>query len=104
MEYTKFTDIYPIFLNSIQDFEIQHLFAEDVETAENMMEYFLIKAIPKFRNCEKNIKNVDLTNKTFLDTLDLEEIVIISELMELSWMERVINDITQMNLSLSDND
>ena len=104
MEYTKFENIYSFFLNTIQDYSIKKLFESDIETATQMLEYFLMKAIPKFRNCEKNILDVDLNNSSFNCTLDLEEITILSDLMVLSWMDRVINDITQMNMSLTDND
>lgn len=104
MEYTKFENIYSFFLNTIQDYSIKKLFESDIETATEMLEYFLMKSIPKFRNCEKDILNIDLDNSSFNCTLDLEEITILSDLMVLSWMDRVINDITQMNLSLNDND
>lgn len=102
--YTTFDEVYSLFLNSLQDYTIRNLFIYDIDIAQEMMEGFLLKAIPKFRNCEKDILNVNLTCKTFKVNLDLEEKVILSDLMVLSWMDRVVNDITQMNLSLNDND
>lgn len=103
-EFTPFGEIYSLFLSSIQDYTIKNLFASDLDSAQEMIEYFLLKAIPKFRNCQKNLLDVSLREEQFNVGLDLEEKVILSDLMILSWMDRVVNDITQMNLSLNDND
>lgn len=102
--YTKFEEIYSLFLSSIQDYSIRNLFIYDIDVAQEMVEYFLLKAIPKFRNCQKNLQDINTECKNFNCKLDLEEKVILSDLMILSWMDRVVNDITQMNLSLDDND
>lgn len=102
--FTKFEEVYSLFLSSIQDYTIKNLFIYDIDVAQEMIEYFLLKAIPKFRNCEKNLQDVNMECKVFNCKLDLEEEVILSDLMILSWMDRVVNDITQMNLSLNDND
>lgn len=102
--FTKFEEVYSLFLSSIQDYTIKNLFIYDIDVAQEMIEYFLLKAIPKFRNCEKNLKDVNMECKVFNCKLDLEEEVILSDLMILSWMDRVVNDITQMNLSLNDLD
>lgn len=103
-EYTKFEDVYSLFLSTIQDYTIRDLFMNDIDTANQMVEYFLLKAIPKFRNCEKNLLNPDMEYKNFGVKLDLEEKMILSDLMVLSWMDRVINNITQMDMNLTDTD
>lgn len=100
---TKFSEIYHLFLNSIQDYHIKNLFKSDVNIAEDLLETFLMKAIPKFKNCSKNM-DIDTINKCFKSDLDIEEKSIITNLMLLSWLDYVVNDITQMNLSLNDND
>lgn len=101
---TEFTEIYHLFLNSIQDYHIKNLFREDISIAEDLLETFLMKSIPKFKNCSKDISDVDMLNKCFRVSLNIEEKNIITNLMLLSWLEYTINDITQMNLSLNDND
>lgn len=93
-----------MFLGSIQDYTIKYLFEENVDIAEDMLEVFLMRAIPQFRGCKKNILEFDDYNKEFYVGLDLEERSILAGLMLLSWMDYVVNDITQMNLSLNDND
>ena len=104
MGLTKFEDIYHLFLNSIQDYHIKNLFLEDQALAEDLLETFMIRGLSKFRNCEKDISNLDLENKEFLVDLNIEEQNIITDLMILSWMDHVVNDIIQMNLTLTDND
>ena len=103
-EFTKFEDVYPLFLNTIQDYSIKNLFKYNIDVALEMIEYFLLKSIPKFRNCEKDLSNPDTNCKNFGVKLDLEEKVILSDLMVVSWMDRVVNNITQMNAGLNDND
>lgn len=101
---TRFEEIYRMFLNSIQDYSIRNLFVENVSVADDLLETFLIRGLSQFKNCVKNIKDIDTENKSFFVRLDLEEMSIIVQLMLLSWMDFTINDITQMNLNLNDND
>lgn len=76
----------------------------NIEIAQDMMKTFLVRSIPKFYNCVKDIKSFDLEEETFNCRLDYEEKNILSELMVLCWLDWVINDITQMNLNLNDTD
>lgn len=103
-ENTKFEEIYHMFLNSIQDYHIKNIFVNDVEVGEDLLETFLLRGVTKFKNCKKNLKDVDMVNKSFCDYLDLEEKNIVTNLMMLSWMDYVINNITQMEINLNDND
>lgn len=100
---TEFSEIYHIFLNSIQDYHLKNLFKENFELGEDLLETFLIKAIAKFHNCP-NIEDVDTASKEFNFTLSIKEKNILSELMVISWVEYNINDIVQMELNLNDND
>lgn len=104
MQNTQFEEIYHLFLNSIQDYTIRGLFMNNVEIAQDMIKTFLIRSIPKFYNCVKDIKNFNLEEDSFNCELDYEEKNILSELMVLNWLDWVINDITQMNLNLNDTD
>lgn len=101
---TPFDNIYSLFLNSIQDYSIRNLFISDLNIANDMVKYFLIRAIPKFHNCVKDLNQADIECEHFPFILEIDEQVILSDLMVLSWMDRVVNDITQMNLSLNDTD
>lgn len=103
-DYTKFEDIYRLFLGSIQDYRLRNLFKDDIPTAEDVLETYLLKAIPKFRNCKQCITNIDEIQKCFKVSLTLDEKMILTDLMLLSWMEQVCNNIAQMDLTLNDND
>ena len=103
MKNTEFSEIYHIFLNSIQDYHLKNLFKENIDFAEDMLETFLMKAIFNFYNCNK-IKDTDGVSKEFNCVLNIEEKHILANLMVLAWLDYNINDITQMELNLSDSD
>ena len=93
--YTTFEDIYKLFLYSFQDFELKRLFAMDSDTGEDLLQTFLFRAIPLFKNCKKDIFDVDEINKCFNCKLDIQEKGILSDLMVLKWMDFIVNDTTQ---------
>lgn len=100
---TDFSEIYHIFLNSIQDYHLKNLFSENIEFGEDMLETFLMKSITDFYNCSK-IKDFDTVTKEFNSSLTIDEKNILADLMKLAWVNYNINDITQMELNLNDND
>lgn len=103
MNNTEFSEIYHIFLNSIQDYHLKNLFQENIEFAEDMLQTFLMKAIVNFYNCDK-IKNVDTISGEFNCELTIEEKHILANFMLLAWLDYNINDITQMEINLNDSD
>lgn len=102
--YTEFEKIYKLFLNMIQDYSLTKMFEFDPETAEDMLETFLIMAIAEFEGYNKLIANVNLKAKCFSFELTISEMVIMARIMVMCWLDRVINDLTQINLKLQDND
>ena len=101
---TRFEDVYKNFLNSIQDYRIKKLFNDEPSVADDMLDMFLETAVSKFNVCRKPIMSTDFSQDEFNCELDLKEKIILKDCMVLAWMEWVINDITQMNWSLNDND
>lgn len=106
---TLFTDIYDLFLVSVRDYKIDLLYQSSVQNNtndfENYLQGFLIKAIPKFTKCKKNLYNYVLSpTAQFNETLDLNEQVILSNLTAIEWFEKEINDVTQFNLHLNNTD
>lgn len=93
--YTTFEDIYKLFLYSFQDYELKRLFAMDADVGEDLLQTFLYRAIPLFKNCQKDIFDVDEVNKCFNCQLDIQEKGILSNLMVLKWMDFIVNDTTQ---------
>ena len=103
MNNKEFSEIYHIFLNSIQDYHLKNLFQENIEFAEDMLQTFLMKAVVNFYNCDK-IKNVDTVSGEFNCELTIEEKHILANFMLLAWLDYNINDITQMEINLNDSD
>jgi len=103
-ENTTFDKIYKLFLGSIQDYKIKNIFIDDFSVGDDMLDTFLTKSIPKFYNCTKDISNVDFTNRTLDVALDIYELNILVDCMVLTWMNWSINNITQMEITLDDND
>lgn len=101
---TKVDEIYHMFLNSVKDPTIKKLFDQDINIADDLLETFLLKAIPKFDNCVKNIEEINVATREFPCFLDLKEKNIIVEWMIVEWLDWVTNDIRQMGVSLNDND
>jgi len=107
---TPFSEIFDLFLTNVKDYKIDNLYSiSSTPTSPDSpffayLEGFLVRAIPNFTNCVKDLVTIDQINKTFPDVLtDLEKSVL-SDLMAYEWFLREVNDVTQFNLTLSDTD
>lgn len=101
---TPFTTIYDQFLVSVRDYKLDKLYNLSTVNFYQYLQGFLIKAIPKFTNCIKDIQDINTTSGQFNVDLDLDEQVITSNLMVIEWLTREINDVTQFNLHLNSTD
>lgn len=97
---TTFDEIYHLFLSQIQDYNLRNLFNNNIDIAQDMLKTFLLRSIPKFANCTKEIMDIDDSIDEFPCKLDLAEKNILSELMVCTWLDWVINDIRQISLHL----
>lgn len=101
---TAYSEINELFLGSIQDYKIDKLFALNSDTVEIYMKMFLIRSIPYFDSCVKNLEDRDDEYRTFNFTLNTDEKVILSNLMVVEWLRKETHDIRQMQLHLNDKD
>ena len=101
---TPYSEVFDLFLTSIQDYRINRLYEKSVEDMENYLMSFLIKAITNFRKCKTDLEDRDDTNKVFNQTLSTDEKVILSNLMIVEWLTKEVNDILGMKLFLQDTD
>ena len=101
---TPYSEVFDLFLASIQDYRINRLYEKSVEDMENYLMPFLIKAITNFRKCKTDLEDRDDTNKVFNQTLSTDEKVILSNLMIVEWLTKEVNDILGMKLFLQDTD
>ena len=101
---TPYSEVFDLFLASIQDYRINRLYEKSVEDMENYLIPFLIKAITNFRKCKTDLEDRDDENRIFNQTLSTDEKVILSNLMMVEWLTKEVNDILQMRLYLQDTD
>lgn len=104
MPKTTFEDVYQLFLMKIQDYKQKNLFLRDEVAATYLLQSYLRSAIAKFRNCKIDIQHPNMELGEFNAELGIVEMEILTKLMVEAWLDRVILDITQMNLNLNDND
>lgn len=101
---TPYSEVFDLFLTSIQDYRINRLYEKSVEDMENYLMSFLIKAIVNFRKCKTDLEDRDDTNKVFNQTLSTDEKVILSNLMIVEWLTKEVNDILSLKNFLQDTD
>lgn len=109
---TSFDSIYRIFLNSIQDYRIANLFEKNLETAEDLLDTWMLKATSAFQLRATDIlfdgqtleSHFDSANRQYTAKLPLVIQTILSDLVALEWLKFNIRDVTQMNLKPNDLD
>ena len=101
---TLFTDIYDLFLAEVTDYKLDALYATSVTDFETYLQGFLKRAIPKFTNCAQDLTDVNFTTGTFNITLTLMEQTILSSLMAIEWLNKEIQNVSQINIHLNDRD
>ena len=100
---TLFTDIYELFLVEIIDWKIDRIYAASTPTFETYLQGFLVRAVPKFTNCEQSLV-YSLTTDSFTSDFTVVEKSILTNLMTIEWMNKEIQNISQFNLLLNDTD
>jgi len=102
---TTFNEIYDFSLVTIRDYKLDKIYTISITDFENVMLGYMLKAIPNFSDCQKDLENIlDIPNKTFTELLTLTEQVILSNLLVIEWMNSKILDVTQLQLHLNDTD
>ncbi len=100
---TSISEIFDLFMMQITDYRLNDLFNTSEEDFETYVESFLIYSITDFGVCDQSLEYDD-TTKEFPDTLSRDNKVILVTLMMKYWMQKNVNDITQMNLHITDRD
>lgn len=101
---TNFSQIYSLFLGSIQSYELEELFRNNLSVAEDKLQTYLLKSIPEFGVCTKDLNSIDLENQCFTVDLDIDEQVILCDLMVEKWFEQTVNDLLNIREVLGDTD
>lgn len=99
---TELSSIYDLFLLTVTDYRLEALYEASVEDFENYLEAWLRFAIQDFDNyCTQSLA---FTNDNFDVVLTEENMIMLAMMMTKYWMQKNVNDITQMNLHVTDRD
>jgi len=98
---TPFSTIYDQFIMFVTDYRLNELYNASVSDFETYLSGFLIPAITDFKNCNQSLS---YATSIFTETLTEENIKILAMLMKKYWLTKEIDDITQMNLHVTDRD
>lgn len=82
---TPFEDIYAIFLNDITDQRLVDLLTPD-ELGDILEDYLMESVAIHFKECKKDLNDMDLGAKVFNTDLTHEEKVILAKGMKLKWL------------------
>ena len=93
---TTYASIYDLALIQIQDYKLDNLYASSPANFAIHMNGLLMKAIPMFEYCVRDLSDRDETLKQFNETLDDDETDILSEYLVMAWLTSEINDVRQI--------
>lgn len=99
---TPFESIYSKFLLSVTDKSLSKFTNDELE--EILYEYLDTSANVYFKQCKKNLQDIDRILKVFNEDLTSEEIYILSLGMVLNWIQPKILHENKMRQSLGDRD
>jgi hypothetical protein len=85
----------------ITDYRLNELYNSSVPNFEVYLSGFLIPAITDFKICNQSLA---YASSSFTETLTVENIKILALLMKKYWLTKEIDDISQMNLHVTDRD
>jgi hypothetical protein len=101
---TSLSEIYDFFMQNVTDYRLIDLFNTSQDDFENYLQAWLESAVVEFEPyCDQDI-NFNGTTKLFPVDLNRDNKVILAMLMTKYWLQKVVNDITQMNLHVTDRD
>jgi len=100
---TSLSDIYDLFMVTITDYRLITLFNESQVDFETFLQAWLKFAINDFYCCDQDL-TFDETTNTFTLVLTTPNQVVLATLMMKYWLQKLVNDVTQMNLHVMDRD
>jgi hypothetical protein len=103
MANTALREIYDYFLMTITDYRLIDLFETSEPDFENYLQSWLAYAVTEFTICDQDI-DFDEVTEEFPVVLTRENKIILATLMMKYWLQKNVNDITQMNLHVTDRD
>jgi hypothetical protein len=103
MANTTLNEIYDLFMQTVTDYRLNALFQTSQTDFENYLQSWLQFSIVDFSVCDQSLDYDEYTLE-FPEKLSRDNKVILATLMTKYWMQKNVNDITQMNLHITDKD
>lgn len=98
---TPFSDVIDKALVVIRDYGLDALYANDEQAFIGVMQNYLLKGIPRFIECTKDL-SYDTTTQSFNSDLSDAEIDILADYVVISWYEDNLNDVLEFKEPLQD--
>jgi len=100
---TNFDDIIDNMLVTIRDYKLDNLYELEPTLFYQILENYMIRGIPKFRECLKSLE-YDKEARTFDSDFDIYEISIIADWGVIAWYTAELQDVLEFKEPLSDSD
>ena len=97
---TPFTNVFDMFLTLIDDYRLITLFQVSPENFTTYLTGWLIPSIDDFKSvCDQDL-SYNLTTKYFTNTLTSENISVLTKIMKKYWMNRLVDDVSQIQAKI----
>ena len=100
---TTFDEIIDMGLSRVQDYKLDELYTVNSAYFQVITDAFLKNHLADFSSCRQSLA-YDVNTRTFVSTFTIQEKSILAELWVYSWFEWHINNVTQFENVLTDND
>lgn len=100
---TNFSEIFDQFTMLVEDYQLVALYESSEVDFETYLQGWLIPAIVEFSACDQSLAYT-LSTQLFTETLTTKNIVALARIMKKYWLQKKIDDITQMNMRIQDHD
>lgn len=100
---TPLSEVYDLFLQTVTDYRLTTLLETSENDFETYVQSFLIFSINDFDICDQSLV-FDGTTRVFTQTLTSTNKVVLATLMMKYWLQKLVNDVTQINLHIGDRD
>jgi len=101
---TSLPEVFDLFMMIISDYRLVDLYNTDEDGFNTYLEAWLQYAVSEFENICTQDLNYNTTTQEFPAELTRKNKIILAKLMAKYWLEKVVSDITQMNLHITDRD
>ncbi len=97
---TPFTEVFDEFMTSVDDYRLITLFQASPENFTTYLTGWLKPAVVKFEEvCDQSLA-YNLNTKTFVEVLTNRNIVKLSEIIKLYWLQKTVDDVSQMKAKI----